>query len=387
MRNIVVVGGGIAGVEAALTIARTVPRAKVTLVSQWPSLRVLPQLVYVPFGAPPEAVDVRLNRALARDGISLVVDTCVHIDIDNHVVELASKESLTYDTVVVASGTMSPPSAALRLRTLDDALRLRDELEALASSGERDRSIVLKVPASCTWSPPAFEFALLLAQWRNNLGLDDIRISMEIESSEPLNMFNYQASQIVRNTLEHEKVEMLTRVPGARMDFIPGTVTIEFDDFTAHRVHGLPPLTADGFYAVDKNGCAARDVYIIGDAAAHPYKSGFSVGWQARRIVRSLGGDLTLLGTYVDGIPITQCEYQMDLGEETLCVRFHDQHGDDTNPSRFIPHVQSTRVVPGRPDKLAGTLLRPYVTELANSMADLNAIPLFPELVQRRGLA
>lgn len=381
MREVVVVGGGIAGVEAAMTVARTVPRAKVTLVSQWQTLRVLPQLVYVPFGASPEAVEIRLNRALARDGIKLVVETCVHVDVGNHLVHLASGQKLRYEALIIASGTTSQPSAALRLRTLEDALRIRDALEALVGSDERDRTILLKIPATCSWSPPAFEFALLLAQWRREIGAEGIRITMEIESSEPLNMFNYEASRIVHNVMDYEGIEVLTHVASAQMDDIPGNVIIDFDEFTAHRVHGLPPLTGDGFYQVDEHGRAAPDVYVVGDAAAHPYKSGFSVGWQARRIAQELGGDLSLLGTHVDGIPIHQCEYQMDLGEETLCVRFHSPHGPD---SLFMPNVQSTRVIPGRPDKLAGTLLRPYITDFTTSLSAVSEVSLSSEYVDKK---
>lgn len=381
MRNIVVIGGGIAGTEAAITVARTVPRAKVTLISQWSTLRVLPQLVYVPFGAPPRPVEVRLNRALAWDGIDLIIDTCVHIDMKGHVAELASGKKLHYDAIIVASGIAQPPSAARRLRTLGDALAIRDDLEKLANSSERNRTIVLEVPEGCTWSPPAFEFALLLAKWRQDKGLDDVRILMEIEASEPLDMFNFMASQVVRDALDTKNVEILAQVPPSHMDRLPGTVTIVFDGFIAQRVHGLPPLTADGFYDVDQNGSVATDVYIIGDAADHPYKSGFSVGWQARRIAQGLGGDLSLLGDFVDGIPVLQCEYQMDLGDETLCVRLQRQIEHDDLHSLFIPNVQDVRIVPGKPDKLAGTLLRPHVTEISN----VHPLPRVPQVNEALG--
>ena len=49
-QRIVIVGGGIAGVEAALTMARGLPDATVTLVSEREVLDVIPNLVFVPFG-------------------------------------------------------------------------------------------------------------------------------------------------------------------------------------------------------------------------------------------------------------------------------------------------------------------------------------------------
>ena len=83
LRRIVVVGGGIAGAEAALTLAIGLPASQVTLVSRWPSIRLLPDLVYVPFDISSRRIDVPVEDLLPhgvhsvvaeveRDGVELI---------------------------------------------------------------------------------------------------------------------------------------------------------------------------------------------------------------------------------------------------------------------------------------------------------------------------
>jgi hypothetical protein len=321
-------------------------------------MRVLPRLVYVPFGLPAHPIDVRLNRALARDRITLRIGSCERIDMERHTVYLNDGSELVYDAVVVAPGAMPMESSGFRLRSLEDAVRLRHELEQLAAQ-QKQSWIQLRVPEACTWQAPAFEVALLMAQWKRERSLDHLRITMMVEGSEPLDMFSYEASQIIRERLALGGVELLASVDVHRLDQLPCDLAIDFDGLQAHRIPGLPPLDPDGFYFVDGACRAAPGVFVVGDASDLPFKAGFAVSWQARKVATALGGDLSLLGTHIDGIPLQQCEYQMDLGGETLCIRFDTPRLPDT--VRPIHRVERIDIVPGRPDKLAGTLVRPLV--------------------------
>lgn len=360
MSRVVVVGGGIAGVEAALTIARTNPRASITLVAQWPSMRIVPELVYVPFGVVPQAIDVRLIRALAADGIELHLATCQGVDIQAHELHL-STGTLSYDSVVFAPGTVPQPTSANRLRTLDDADRLRSALAELEQSTARHRAVTLRVPEECHWTPPAFEFALLLARWRSTIGAPDIRIEMAIEASEPLDIFSFEASELVRTRLHEARVELMSHIPAHRIDLIPSSLAIEFDGLVAQRVFGLPPLQPSGFYRTDSSGRVATDAYVVGDATEMPFKAGFAVGWHARRVAAALGGDITLLGSHVDGIPIGDCEYQMDLADGTsMHVRFDMEHHFH---EPYLTPVADVFVRDGAPEKLAGTLVRTLLVD------------------------
>ncbi|MCW2923775.1 MAG: hypothetical protein JWM98_1179 [Thermoleophilia bacterium] len=361
MHRVTVIGAGIAGVETAVTLMRTLPRAAVTLVSPWPSMRILPNLVYVPFGASEQGVDVRLDRALASEGVTLQVATCDRVDPAAHVAHL-STGPLEHDTVVVATGTLPEVTNAHRLRSLSDATRLRGALVELAGSGAHDRSIMLRIPSSCSWTPPAFELALLLAQWRDSLQLE-VELVVVVEEPEPLGAFDLDAAETVRTRLEQAGVELITNAPAHRLDLMSSTLAVDFGALTAHRIPGLVHVGVDGFYDVAGTGLAALDTYVVGDAAAGPYKAGFAAGWHARRVALALGGDLSILGADVGGIPIDQCEYQMDFGDdETFRVRFGEAFAPlDGHELRTV----DADVVIGRPDKLVGTLVHDLLPSAA----------------------
>lgn len=357
-RHIVVVGGGIAGVEAAMTLARTVDRSRITLVTPWPSLRVVPQIVYVPFGGRPITVDIGLRRALAADGVDLRIGTCERANLDEHEIS-TSDGAIRYDAVVFAPGTVPEPTAGHRLRNLEDALRLRGALQDVAHMYGSERAITVRVPESCTWPAPAFEFSLLLARWRDELELGDLQLSLAIESTEPLDLFDLDASTIVRNALEAAGVELMAHIPEHRIDLVPTTLAVDFAGLTARRILGLPPVNPDGFYEVDIDGCIGPDAFVVGDATQLPYKAGFAVGWHARRVARTLGGDTSRIGPTVDDIPLDECEYQMDMGNGTLKVRFNAQR-HFTAP--YVAPIANVTVVPEPPEKLVGTLVHRLLT-------------------------
>jgi hypothetical protein len=343
----------------------------VTLLAQWKSLRILPQLIYVPFGASQQGTDIPLHRALAPTGIDLRIGHCERIDLESHTVHTDFGE-LGYDALVVASGTLPEPTNAHRLRTLNDALRLRSALDDLEHSPSNHRSIALRVPASCTWSPPAFEFALLLAAWRDERKLDDIRISLELEESAPLQVFDPHSGPLLAERLRHNNIEMLTHIPNHRLDLMDASIAIDFGQLKAQRIVGMPPLNADGFYTVDNHGSAGKDLFVVGDAANTYFKGAFATGWHARRVARALGGDLSVLGDSIEGIPTDECEYQMDLGHDVLATRL-------AAPSDGMltggPRVMHSEIRNGAAEKLIGTLTHELLRREMSRMQISLAVP------------
>jgi hypothetical protein len=288
---------------------------------------------------------------------------------------------LPYDTLVVAPGTVSEATSDHRLRSLSDALRLRQALDDLATARGTDRSVVLRVPSSCTWPAPAFELALLLAKWRSGRGLDDVRVTLAIEDAEPLEAFTFDAALIVRDALASAGVELLTRVPSHRLDQIPSTVAIDFGGLSARRVYGLPPVDPEGFYTVDEAGLVAPDAFVVGDAAATDYKAAFAAGWQARRVAHALGGDMSLLGDDVGGMPLDAARYEMDLGNGILRVMFAAPFA---GLRAHELHATASQRLDGTPDKLAGTLTHAVVRGAAERE---QALPMRAPYVVTRGAA
>jgi NADH dehydrogenase len=207
--RITVVGGGFAGVFAALAAVRAADGgAEVTLVSREPRLVLRPRL-YEPA---PETLHSELGELLAKAGVGFVQGEAEALDLDGRRLRLADGRSLAWDRLVIATGSVMPrppvPGAAdaysidtqaeavafdARLAEIagrpepvvavvgagftgvELALNLRDRLEAHGGPGERLRIVLLDQAAEVgpelgPGPRPAIEAALREARVELRLG-------------------------------------------------------------------------------------------------------------------------------------------------------------------------------------------------------------------------
>lgn len=100
--KILVVGGGFAGFWAALAARRLAgPRAHVSLVSPEPMLQIRPRL----YEALPETLGVPLLPLLHKVEVAFVPGEAVGLDTPARTVKLSGGERLTYDRLIVATGS------------------------------------------------------------------------------------------------------------------------------------------------------------------------------------------------------------------------------------------------------------------------------------------
>lgn len=354
MRKILVIGGGIAGVETALTLARCLPNDDVTLAASWPSLRLLPNLVYVPFGVSPRRIDIDLTEQLEQHGVTFVQATCEAVQAQDKIAVLDGDE-FSYDVLVAAPGAVSNDleSSAMQLRNLADAMDIREHLEGIDAHDRR--SFIVRVLADTPWSVPGIEFTCLLATWRQAMGLKDLEVAVATNDSHCLAVFNLEASEAVQERLVSLGVDVMTDVPAGRIESLDGDLKLDIAYLEARRIRGLPGLGGSGFYETDDDGKVADDIYIVGDARKFFFKSAFAAAWQARVIADKIGGDLSLLSDDIGGVPANMCEYQMDMGEQTLVARFDARTHFS---AQYVDERADISVIDAPADKLNGLLTR-----------------------------
>lgn len=359
-RRIVVVGGGIAGAEAALTLAIGLPSSQVTLVGRWPSIRLLPDLVYVPFDISSRRIDVPVADLLPH-GVRSVVAEVERIDHPGRRV-MTSAGDIEYDVLVAAPGAEPREHEHHSLRTLDDAIRMREQLRQIvadARAGER-RTITIRAKSDDSWTAPACEIALLIGAWIRSLRLDDrIETLIATSDNEVFEWFGPMGEIAVDAAMRRSRVKVATGVPAGRFDSVGGDLILEFGALQPRIIDGLPGRGRSGWYETNSSFEVDRDAFVIGDAINLPYRAGFATAWQARRVLTALDGDPSKLGLMVDGIPSSAVEYQMDLADGVLRARLERA---DSLSHPFLGHDAEIEVSPGmRPDKLVGLLLHDRV--------------------------
>jgi NADH dehydrogenase len=102
--EVVVVGGGFAGIEAVRTLVKKNLPIVITLVSSGSCFQYYPSLYRVVVGATANQVSVPLIKAI-HSGVRLVEDTYTGIDQAAHTITLKSGKVLPYDYLVLALGS------------------------------------------------------------------------------------------------------------------------------------------------------------------------------------------------------------------------------------------------------------------------------------------
>ena len=101
-KNILIIGGGFAGVEAAITLKKK--KYDVTLVSNRDYFFVYPISIWIPTGKIPfEKSTILLNKLSKRHGFKLIIDELVNVNGASQTVELKT-QTLSFDYLILAVG-------------------------------------------------------------------------------------------------------------------------------------------------------------------------------------------------------------------------------------------------------------------------------------------
>lgn len=218
MRNLLILGGGTAGTVVANKLHKRLPADEwtITIVDRDDDHHYQPGYLFVPFGGYRPDEIVRSRHHFIADGVELVYGEIDKVTADENVVHLADGRDLSYDYLVIASGTTPRPDQTPGMlgsewrRSIFDFYTL-DGAEALANAldtFDHGKLVVhiAETPIKCPVAP--LEFTFLVESWLRSEGLRD---RVELTFVTPLDgaFTKPVASAHLGHMLEERKVDVV----------------------------------------------------------------------------------------------------------------------------------------------------------------------------------
>jgi sulfide:quinone oxidoreductase len=297
--NVVIAGGGVAALEAALALRDlAADRVRLTLLAPQSEFVYRPLSVREPFAYAP-ARRYPLAGIAADVGATLVKDKFGWLDADARVAHTESGEALSYDALVLALGARAsvrfPHAITIDDRHMDELL---NGLIVDVEGGYIGR-IAFASPSRMGWPFPLYELALMTAQRAYDAGVE-VSLTVATPEEAPLAIFGVGASHAVAALLDEAGVEFVgsayVEVPHSRELVInPGDRRIEVDrvvalpDLMGPAVRGIPS-GEHGFIPVTSQMQVrgVERVYAAGDAIDFPVKHGGIASQQADVVAESI---------------------------------------------------------------------------------------------------
>jgi sulfide:quinone oxidoreductase len=290
--RVVIVGGGVAGLEAALALSHLAPElTDVTLIA--PNLEFVyrPMVVREPF-AYGLASRYPLERIVGDAGATLLAGQLAWVDPDKHTLHTESGEALEYDALLLTLGAHA--SARYEHAVTIDDRHLDETLHGLIQDieGGYIHSLAFVAPGSIAWPLPLYELALMSSGRAYDMGIE-LSTTIVTPEDSPLAIFGATASSAVAELLRQANIQTISsayaEVPrSGEVVISPGERHLRVDRVIAlPELYGPPvrgiPLSEHGFIHVDPHGRVPHieDVYAAGDATDFPIKHGGLAAQQA----------------------------------------------------------------------------------------------------------
>ncbi|MEK6988422.1 MAG: FAD/NAD(P)-binding oxidoreductase [Candidatus Thermoplasmatota archaeon] len=322
MAEVLVVGGGIGGVVAAVELRKRLGRSHgVTLVDKGGRHVFAPSFLWVMMGwRRPEQVQRDLTL-LSRRGIRTTIAEVRRVDPVSRIVETTAGP-LGYDRLVLAPGAELAPellpgfeTGARNLYTLEGLQKLREDLATF----RKGRVVVLisRTPFKCPAAP--YEAAFLLDYHFRRSGIRD-SVSVDLVTPEPQPMpvagpevgKSLVAMLSARGINYHPQGKPSRIDPEAREIALESGERIPYDLLVGVPPHRAPAFVresgltdATGWVPVDPRTLktSANGVYAIGDVASLKLpngmflpKAGVFAHGQAEAVAKTIAADLTSRG-------------------------------------------------------------------------------------------
>lgn len=364
-RSVLVAGAGFAGLEVMLALRELAEeRVAVDVLAPGPDFVYRPLAVAEPFGLG-EVHRIALEVLVERAGASYRRGSLAAVDAHAHRAETSDGASLSYDTLVVASGAQAEEvvPGALTFRGPEDVSRFGELVEQV-ESGAVER-VAFAVPAGISWPLPLYELTLLTARCAaGSASAARAEITFVTPERGPLTLFGTSASNLARGLLEDQGVRLAlerhpVRFADGSLELLGGETMAVDAVVSLPRLRGPSlagvPHDRDGFLEVDDRGRVrgVPDVFAAGDATAFPVKQGGIATQQADVVAETIASEA---GAPVRPTPLDPVVRALLLtGDRPAYVRaaLGGHHGD--------PGVVDWEPLWWPPAKVAGLHLAPFL--------------------------
>ena len=363
--RVLIVGGGVAGLEAALAL-RDVAGERVATAVLTPATEFVyrPMRVREPFGYS-EAHRYPLDEICRDIGTDLIRDAFKWLNPNSRTVHTEAGEKHEYDALLLAPGAVLRPRFKHAV-TLDDS-QLDEQLHGLIQDVEGGyvHKLAFISPTPMPWPLPLYELALMTARRAYEMNVD-VSVTLATPEDAPLAVFGTEASSAVERLLVEKGILFIpsahceTPAPG-QVSINPGSRRLYVDRVIAlpelfgPSVPGVPLTAHNGFIPIDVH-CKVvglERVYAAGDATNFAVKHGGIASQQADTAAEAIAA---LAGAPIEPKPFHPVIHGMLLGGQAplyLTAHITGGHGSSS---------EATGRAAGSPGgKIAAKHLAPYL--------------------------
>ncbi len=287
--NILIVGGGFAGVKAALELSEH-DAVAVTLISSQSDFRYYPTFYHTATGGLKSQSSIPLDKIL-HERVRRVQATAERLDRAKKTIQTTDGKTYSYDTLVLALGTVTNyfgieglAQYSYSIKSIEEINRFKDHLHSqLASEHKPDLHYVI-VGAGPTGIELAGALPDYLRRIMSNHNIKHRAVHVELVEAAPrlLPRSNKGTSRAVRRRLRtlgvhvnlkqtvkgQDDDELFINDKSLKSQTVIWTAGVAINPF--YKANDFTP-NERGKITVDDHLMAEPDIYVLGDNAATPY--------------------------------------------------------------------------------------------------------------------